>query len=117
MVIVDVARKLVKHTVQLEFPAADAVGAASDQHAEVRVPGQILVERVEAQHHIPRLAVAVRRRERADQPAIVKYIGLYARVIGQRILSDGLSALRFAECLAAESHSSWLRAPSSDSCR
>ena len=88
MVVVDVARKLVTHTVQLEAPAADAVGAAADQHAEVGVPGQIFVERVEAQHHIPRLAVAVRRRQRADQPAIVENIGPYARVFFVTIVTS-----------------------------
>ena len=101
MVVVDVARKLVTHAVQLEAPAAYAVCATADQHAVVRMPGQIFVKRVEAQHHIPRLAVAVRRRKRPDQAAVVEYVDLYAHIVGQGILPDPLPAPRSAECLAA----------------
>ncbi len=77
-----VGGELVLPAAEGEFAIRNAVGAAPDDGPEVRVPGQIRLQRIESEDDAVHFPVAIRRFDRGDNAAVVGYFHLDAIFVG-----------------------------------
>src|SRR6478736_4136689 len=91
--------ELVLRAVEREPAFRDAIAITADEGAEVWsgwIP-QIAVDRVESEHDVVQLAVAVRHAQRGDYPAVCHNRRFHALGIGQRVEFYRLPIAGFAE--------------------
>ncbi len=86
-VVAVVARERVRLAGYDQLAARDAIGVAADDDAEVRVAVDVVVEVVEASHHVGGDAVAIGHRQRGDEAA-QRDQAQHEAAVGQRHLLD-----------------------------
>jgi hypothetical protein len=94
----------VRRAVEREPALGDAVGDTTRDGAEVRVPGNVFVERIKSQRDVRDVAFAIGHVHLGDDAAVGHHLHRQAVAVRQRVEINGLAVLGRAEISLGDVH-------------